>query len=151
MVSLTAVIDTLPNQFDTPMFWSEDDLAELKGTSVVGLFKHIILLRSPLITSTIRSKTWESGSWGRLHNEITPSCQVTTWSFRLWRSIDALFSRRLSHYGESNPLSKLFHGKMGQKWGWEWQCRWHRDGQCYEGWPEFRGLRHEPWRWWWRQ
>lgn len=57
MVSLTTVIDILPNKFDTPMFWSEDDLAELKGTSVVGLFKRIILLRSPL--STIRSKTWE--------------------------------------------------------------------------------------------
>ncbi|KAJ3564428.1 hypothetical protein NP233_g8304 [Leucocoprinus birnbaumii] len=28
-------LDTLPNKFDTPMFWGEDDLAELKGTSVV--------------------------------------------------------------------------------------------------------------------
>lgn len=29
---------SLPSQFDTPMFWSEEELAELKGTSVVGTF-----------------------------------------------------------------------------------------------------------------
>lgn len=28
-------LETLPDEFDTPMFWGEDDLAELKGTSVV--------------------------------------------------------------------------------------------------------------------
>ena len=28
---------SLPASFDTPMFWSEEDLLELKGTSVVGL------------------------------------------------------------------------------------------------------------------
>ena len=28
----------LPTSFDTPMFWSEDELQELTGTSVVGLF-----------------------------------------------------------------------------------------------------------------
>ncbi|KAF9452763.1 SET domain-containing protein [Macrolepiota fuliginosa MF-IS2] len=28
-------LDTLPEWFDTPMFWNEDDLTELKGTSVV--------------------------------------------------------------------------------------------------------------------
>jgi SET domain-containing protein 6 len=27
---------TLPTDFDTPMFWSEDELEELKGTAVVG-------------------------------------------------------------------------------------------------------------------
>jgi SET domain-containing protein 6 len=27
----------LPTAFDTPMFWSVDELKELKGTSVVGL------------------------------------------------------------------------------------------------------------------
>ena len=32
-------IDIMPNKFDTPMFWNEDDLAELKGTAVVGLFR----------------------------------------------------------------------------------------------------------------
>ena len=32
-------IDIMPNKFDTPMFWYEDDLAELKGTAVVGLFR----------------------------------------------------------------------------------------------------------------
>lgn len=28
---------TLPTEFDTPMFWSEDELSELAGTAVVGL------------------------------------------------------------------------------------------------------------------
>ncbi|KAK0476718.1 SET-domain protein [Armillaria novae-zelandiae] len=28
-------LDTLPNEFDTPMFWAESDLSALKGTSVV--------------------------------------------------------------------------------------------------------------------
>jgi SET domain-containing protein 6 len=37
------VIDTLPSHFDTPMFWNEDDLAELRGTSVVGLFVQLLL------------------------------------------------------------------------------------------------------------
>jgi len=32
-------IDIMPSKFDTPMFWNEDDLAELKGTAVVGLFR----------------------------------------------------------------------------------------------------------------
>ena len=27
----------LPEKFDTPMFWEEDDLRELEGTAVVGL------------------------------------------------------------------------------------------------------------------
>lgn len=27
---------TLPTTFDTPMFWSADELKELRGTSVVG-------------------------------------------------------------------------------------------------------------------
>lgn len=31
------ITDILPTRFDTPMFWSERDLEELKGTSVVGL------------------------------------------------------------------------------------------------------------------
>jgi SET domain-containing protein 6 len=26
----------LPNRFDTPMFWNDDDLAELKGTNIIG-------------------------------------------------------------------------------------------------------------------
>jgi hypothetical protein len=30
--------DTLPKSFDTPIFWGEDDLAELEGTCVVGWF-----------------------------------------------------------------------------------------------------------------
>lgn len=28
---------TLPSTFDTPMFWTADELEELKGTSLVGL------------------------------------------------------------------------------------------------------------------
>ena len=28
--------DAMPKSFDTPIFWGEDDLAELKGTCVVG-------------------------------------------------------------------------------------------------------------------
>ena len=28
----------LPKSFDTPMFWSESELEELKGTAVVGVF-----------------------------------------------------------------------------------------------------------------
>jgi hypothetical protein len=28
--------DCLPTHFDTPMFWSHQDLAELRGTSIVG-------------------------------------------------------------------------------------------------------------------
>lgn len=31
---------SLPSQFDTPMFWFEEELTELKGTSVVGTFVH---------------------------------------------------------------------------------------------------------------
>ena len=31
-------LDILPTSFDTPMFWTEEELAELRGTSVVGLF-----------------------------------------------------------------------------------------------------------------
>lgn len=30
--------ESLPTRFDTPMFWNEHDLAELKGTSLVGQF-----------------------------------------------------------------------------------------------------------------
>jgi SET domain-containing protein 6 len=30
--------DVLPKSFDTPIFWGEDDLAELEGTCVVGWF-----------------------------------------------------------------------------------------------------------------
>lgn len=28
--------DILPREFDTPMFWNEDDLSELEGTGVIG-------------------------------------------------------------------------------------------------------------------
>lgn len=30
-------IRTLPTEFDTPMFWSTEELGELQGTTVVGL------------------------------------------------------------------------------------------------------------------
>ena len=30
-------IGILPSHFDTPMFWNDEDLQELQGTSVVGL------------------------------------------------------------------------------------------------------------------
>ena len=29
------ITDIMPDKFDTPMFWDEEDLAELKGTAVV--------------------------------------------------------------------------------------------------------------------
>ncbi|KAF7315884.1 Ribosomal lysine N-methyltransferase 4 [Mycena indigotica] len=32
-------LDSLPTTFDTPMFWSEGDLEELRGTSISDLFK----------------------------------------------------------------------------------------------------------------
>jgi len=32
------IIEIVPKEFDTPMFWGDDDLAELKGTAVVGWF-----------------------------------------------------------------------------------------------------------------
>jgi hypothetical protein len=41
---------SLPSHFNTPMFWSEEELAELKGTEVVGPFFHheiIIIFLSP--------------------------------------------------------------------------------------------------------
>ena len=28
--------DILPREFDTPMFWNEEELAELEGTGIVG-------------------------------------------------------------------------------------------------------------------
>ena len=38
--------DILPREFDTPMFWNDDDLAELEGTGVIGnelkLFKLLL-------------------------------------------------------------------------------------------------------------
>jgi SET domain-containing protein 6 len=30
------ITEIVPKKFDTPMFWDEDDLAELEGTAVVG-------------------------------------------------------------------------------------------------------------------
>lgn len=35
-------LETLPTQFDTPMFWSEVEIAELAGTAVVGLSARLI-------------------------------------------------------------------------------------------------------------
>ena len=29
--------DILPRNFDTPMFWNEEELAELEGTGVIGM------------------------------------------------------------------------------------------------------------------
>jgi hypothetical protein len=29
-------LETLPTSFDTPMFWADEELAELRGTAVVG-------------------------------------------------------------------------------------------------------------------
>ena len=33
---LISQVATLPENFDTPMFWTEEDLKELDGTAVVG-------------------------------------------------------------------------------------------------------------------
>lgn len=36
-------LDSLPTTFDTLMFWSVEDLEELKGTTVVGMFWSCLL------------------------------------------------------------------------------------------------------------
>ena len=35
----------LPSAFDTPMFWEENDIAELKGTAVVGVSPNTMTIR----------------------------------------------------------------------------------------------------------
>jgi len=37
------IADILPTTFDTPMFWSEVELSELKGTSIFGSFSFALL------------------------------------------------------------------------------------------------------------
>ena len=32
----------LPRSFDTPMFWSEEEIEYLKGTAVYGMHSHIV-------------------------------------------------------------------------------------------------------------
>jgi SET domain-containing protein 6 len=42
--TLFMVIEIVPKKFDTPIFWEDDDLAELKGTAVVGWFSTMFTL-----------------------------------------------------------------------------------------------------------
>ena len=36
VIQTPALLAILPTSFDTPMFWEESELEELKGTAVVG-------------------------------------------------------------------------------------------------------------------
>jgi SET domain-containing protein 6 len=36
----TFTIESLPTEFDTPIFWNEADLEELNGSFVLGVFSH---------------------------------------------------------------------------------------------------------------
>ena len=42
--------EVVPRSYDTPMFWDDDDLAELKGTAVEGLFAENVDLLGFLLT-----------------------------------------------------------------------------------------------------
>jgi len=36
------LVETLPRQFTTPMFWSEEDLRELEGTAIFGKHSNVV-------------------------------------------------------------------------------------------------------------
>jgi hypothetical protein len=57
---LSLCSDIMPSKFDTPMFWSDFDLAELQGTSVVGWFSAWFLLALHLIKADlgVAQKNW---------------------------------------------------------------------------------------------
>jgi hypothetical protein len=42
LLSWKDTIDILPTEFSTPMFWSNEELEELKGTGVVGMVSSLV-------------------------------------------------------------------------------------------------------------
>jgi len=48
---------SLPSHFDTPMFWSDEELAELRGTSVIGTGPHDRLLRIIVLMPNLQIKS----------------------------------------------------------------------------------------------
>lgn len=48
---------SLPSHFDTPMFWSDEELAELRGTSVIGTSSHGRLLRIIVLMPNLQKKS----------------------------------------------------------------------------------------------
>lgn len=66
----------LPTQFDTPMFWTEDELEELKGTSVVGRWR-LFTRRSgfdPHLSLT--DKIGKDDAERDFHEKVMPTIEV---------------------------------------------------------------------------
>ena len=69
------ILEILPKKFDTPMFWDDDDLAELKGTAVVGWFSQDRLCcRISLIPS--KDKLGKEQVEADYKEKIVPALQV---------------------------------------------------------------------------
>jgi len=50
---LTQYTASLPTQFDTPIFWSDEELQELQGTAVVGLLSNFLIAFSFVKADTL--------------------------------------------------------------------------------------------------
>ncbi|KAJ8486926.1 hypothetical protein ONZ51_g4522 [Trametes cubensis] len=82
-------LDVLPNKFDTPMFWGEEDIQELQGTAVVD-------------------KIGRDEAERDYHDKVTPAIKSRPDLFPEDK-IDAHFSLERYHIMGSRILSRSFH------------------------------------------
>lgn len=74
---------TLPTAFDTPMFWSEKELKELDGTSVVGLFECFFGYRNYLNIFLGSEKLGKEDAERDYHDKVFRVIQVCFIKIRL--------------------------------------------------------------------
>lgn len=56
-ICLGVILATLPDTFDTPMFWSVEEIEELRGTAIFGTYSltpSLLLLNTPSLPTQIK-------------------------------------------------------------------------------------------------
>ena len=66
----------LPTAFDTPMFWSEEELEELKGTSVVGRYNQLNRRPGFHPQLSLPDKIGKDDAERDFHEKVMPTVQV---------------------------------------------------------------------------
>lgn len=107
---ITVRLATLPTAFDTPMFWNDNDLKELEGTSVVGRFKYFLAHRLHLTHWLLSEKLGKDDAERDYNEKVLPAIQVyISLTFRY--SIDKLFlftrvDRIFFHWKPSRDITR---------------------------------------------
>ena len=102
---------SLPSGFETPMFWNDEELAELRGTSVVGT-KCVILRFARCPKAKSLGKIGRSDAEDDYHNKVVPAAKSRPDLF-LSEHLDRWYTLERYHIMGSRILSRSF---QVEKW-----------------------------------